>query len=96
MCPSAEAMMGVVAELTRRLRALEAAERSEQTGGVARSTVANLPALAGAAVEAGRLYFATNGRKTGEGVAAGTGVLVYADGNNANWRRVDDGTQVAA
>jgi len=52
--------------------------------------VANLPS----ASAAGRLAFASNGRKTGEGADAGTGVLVYADG--VAWRRVDDSTTVAA
>ncbi len=73
-----------------RLRALEASERSEVTGGVERSTVAALPA----AGQASRVRFATDGRKTGEGAGVGTGVLVYDDGTA--WRRVDDGTTVAA
>ena len=53
-------------------------------------TVAGLP-VAGTA---GRYAFATNGRKTGEGAGAGTGVLCYDDG--IAWRRVDDGTTVLA
>ncbi len=73
-----------------RLRALEANERSEVTGGVESFTVAALPA----AGEGGRMRFATDGRKTGEGAGAGTGVLVYDDGTA--WRRVDDGTTVVA
>ena len=73
-----------------RLRKLEANQRSEVTGGVVRSTVAALPA----AGDAQRVRFATDGRKTGEGAGAGTGVLVYDDGTA--WRRVDDGTTVLA
>ncbi len=73
-----------------RLRALEASERSEVTGGVQASTVAALP-VAG---QASRVRFATDGRKTGEGAGLGTGVLVYDDGTA--WRRVDDGTTVVA
>lgn len=57
--------------------------------GVPTATVAGLPAGT-----LGQVYYATNGRKTGEGVGAGTGVLVYKDATN--WRRVDDGTTVAA
>ena len=73
-----------------RLRHLEANQRSEVTGGVVRSTVALLPA----AGQVGRVRMATDGRKTGEGAGAGTGVLVYDDGTA--WRRVDDGTTVVA
>ena len=64
--------------------------RSEYTGGVQRRTVADLPATA----SVGSLMFATDGRKTGEGAGAGTGVLCYYDG--IAWRRVDDGTTVLA
>lgn len=52
-------------------------------------TVANLPTGT-----AGRLAFASNGRKNGEGAAAGTGVLVFHDG--VAWRSCDTGATVAA
>jgi len=96
MSLSPEDVWPIIETLTRRIRALETAERAETAGGVMASTVAALPALAGVVAEAGRMYFATDGRKTGEGVGVGTGVQVYADGTNATWRRVDDGTAVAA
>jgi len=83
----------VVRHLSDRIRALEDMQRVELSGrtiATRTATVAGLPA----AGTAGRLYFATNGRKTGEGAGAGTGVLVYDDG--VAWRRVDDGTTVAA
>lgn len=51
--------------------------------------VANLPSPT-----VGRIAFASNGRKSGEGAGAGTGVQVYADGTA--WRRVSDDTTVAA
>jgi hypothetical protein len=54
------------------------------------STVAALPAVH----LAGDTYFATNGRKNGEGAGAGTGVLVFSDGTA--WRAVDTGATVAA
>jgi hypothetical protein len=38
--------------------------------------------------------FASNGRKNGEGAAAGTGVLVFHDGTA--WRACDTGATVAA
>lgn len=57
---------------------------------VGRFTVATLPA----AGFAGRIAFATNGRKNGEGAGSGTGVQVYDDGTA--WRRVSDDSTVAA
>lgn len=45
-------------------------------------------------VQAGSMAFASNGRKNGEGVGAGTGVLVFYDGNA--WRACDTGATVAA
>jgi hypothetical protein len=51
--------------------------------------VASLPAGS-----TGQLAFASNGRKNGEGAAAGTGVLVFFDGTN--WCACDTGATVAA
>jgi len=76
----------VLEPILRRLKSLERNPRSEVTGGVTSSTVAGLPPPG----QVGRVRFATDGRKTGEGAGAGTGVLVYDDG--VAWRRVDDGT----
>lgn len=73
-----------------RIKEEEANERSEVTNAVPTSTVALLPTPG----QAGRVRFATDGRKTGEGVGAGTGVLCYDDG--VAFRRVDDGTTVVA
>ncbi len=87
---SPEDLKATIEILVRRIRALEAMERAETAGAAATSTVATLPA----AGQNGRLRFATDGRKTGEGVGAGTGVLVYDD--SVAWRRVDDGTTVVA
>jgi hypothetical protein len=53
-------------------------------------TVANLPS----ATQPGQVLFASNGRKNGEGAAAGTGVLVFSDGTA--WRACDTGATVAA
>ena len=52
-------------------------------------TVAGLPAGT-----AGETAFASDGRKNGEGAAAGTGVLVFHDGTA--WRACDTGATVAA
>lgn len=45
-------------------------------------------------VQAGSQTYASNGRKVGEGVGAGTGTSVYYDGTA--WRRTGDDTTVAA
>ena len=79
------------AELTtERLRNLEALEVAVW---VPPDTVANINANYPAGIR-GRLVIATDGRKTGEGVGLGTGVMCYDDGTN--WVRVDDSTTVAA
>jgi hypothetical protein len=53
-------------------------------------TVATLPT----AGTAGRIAYASNGRKSGEGAGAGTGVPVWDDGSN--WKAFYDNTTVAA
>lgn len=58
--------------------------------GVSTYTVANLPID----VVANQIAYASNGRKNGEGVGAGTGVLVFRDGTA--WRACDTGATVAA
>lgn len=85
-----ELLQAAIRHLTERVRVLETNDRAEVAGGVGRYTVAGLPAPG----SAGRVAFATDGRKTGEGVGSGTGVLVYDDATA--WRRVDDGTTVVA
>lgn len=42
----------------------------------------------------GQIAFVSNGRKAGQGVGAGTGVLAFHDGSA--WIAVDTGTAVAA
>ncbi len=73
-----------------RIKDQEANERAEVAAAVPRSTVANLPTPQ----QSGRVRFATDGRKVGEGAGAGTGTLVYDDG--VAWRRVADDTTVLA
>ena len=87
MLPSIESSLR---NLRDRIRQLEANERSEVTNAVPEVTFANLPAVG----QAGRIRFVTDGRKIGEGVGAGTGVLAYDDGG-ASWRRPSDDTAVA-
>jgi hypothetical protein len=45
-------------------------------------------------LDIGITAYASNGRKNGEGAGAGTGVLVFYDGNN--WIAVDSGQPVSA
>lgn len=58
--------------------------------GIGSSTVAGLPS----ASPAGMFLMVTDGRKSGEGAAAGTGVLCQSNGTN--WKTVDTGGTVAA
>ena len=78
-----------IAQLTKRLRTLEANTRAEQAGAVQALLFAALPA----AGQPGRLLHVLNGRKPTEGAGAGTGVLAVDDG--VAWRRVGDYTTVA-
>lgn len=57
--------------------------------GVVTYTVSALPTAT-----ANRMAYASDGRKSGEGSGAGTGVLVIANGTN--WKTVDTGGTVAA
>ena len=90
-------MIPLITRLSARLDKLEKrfnsllaqSQRSELTGGVERILFADI-ATAG---QAGRLIFITDGRKVGEGAAAGTGTLAYDDGTD--WYRVGDDTVVA-
>lgn len=54
-------------------------------------TVAELLAVTG---WEGQVAYATNGRKTGEGAAAGTGIPCYF--SSATWRRYYDDAQITA
>ncbi len=84
-----DALREIIEPLAARLRALEAKERANFAGGVGSVAFADLPV----ASETGRGLFVTDGRKVGEGVGAGTGVLVYDDA--VAWRRASDDTTVA-
>lgn len=56
--------------------------------------VASLPAAGGTTAPAGSAAYASNGRKSGEGAAAGTGIPVWCDGTN--WRTYYDNSVAAA
>ncbi len=73
----------------RRIHTLETDERANFAGGVETILFSNLPTPG----QTGRMFFVSDGRKLGEGVGAGTGVLVYDDA--VAWRRTSDDTTVA-
>ena len=83
-------LTAIVESLTRRIRSLEAQEVAISADSLPKTLYAGLP-VAG---KPGRVRFVTNGRKSGEGAGAGTGVLAVDDG--VAWRRVSDDTTVAA
>ena len=80
-----------VLNLRDRIQDVERDERSELTNAIPALVFVDLPT----ANQAGRLGFVTDGRKIGEGVGAGTGVVAYDDGTASGWRRTADDTVVA-
>lgn len=78
--------------LQKQVSATSQQPRSEYTGGIARLTVAELPATG----QAGQLFWVTNGRKSGEGVGAGTGVPAYWNSATSQWLRFEDNAVVQA
>lgn len=87
-------------DLRRQVDSARRVERAEIADGIPAYTVANLPTIANGGLGNGSSYitlaFASNGRKTGEGVGAGTGVLCYYQASLNQWLRVEDNAQVAA
>lgn len=89
----------VRAELTRQIHTLESDVRSlhtvtEQSGysdGIPSYTFANLPTqgLANGTTFV-TLAWVSNGRKTGEGAGAGTGVLAVYNNPTGTWKRVGE------
>lgn len=69
-------------------------ERAEIAGGVDAALLADAPLAATGGVQAGSLLFITNGRKSGEGAGAGTGVLAYYQSSLDQWMRTADDTAV--
>lgn len=81
-----------IKELTRRIDTIEVRyERSEISGGVDAVTLANAPTTN---VKAGSLVFVTDGRKSGEGAGAGSGVLAFWNPSTLTWKRVEDNADV--
>lgn len=77
--------------ITRRIRDIDTREVAEAARGHPSALFVDLPVAAQANM--GWVIFVTNGRKAGEGVGAGTGVMAYSDSND--WFRMSDDTIVA-
>ena len=75
-------------------------ERALFTDSIPAYTVATLPTLANGGLGNNTSYttilFASNGRKSGEGGGAGTGVIGFYQASLDQWLRVEDNTQVVA
>lgn len=69
---------------------------SQTTQAVYEYTVATLPTPPVTLAGTRAFAFATNGRKSGEGVGAGTGVPCYWNSATAQWLRVEDNSVVVA
>ncbi len=82
--------MSPLRKLRDRIKDVSVNGRAETAGAVPTSTVAGLPTPG----QNGRMRFATDGRKVGEGAGLGTGTPCYDDG--VAWRRTADDTTVAA
>lgn len=96
----------IYGELKQQLNALETTvdrtrrvERAEIADSIPAYTVANLPTAANGGLGLTSyvtLAFAINGRKSGEGVGAGTGQLVYYNAATNQWLRVRDDSLITA
>lgn len=79
-------------ELTKQVKAVSQSlntataqsERAETSAGHPSGTLAQAP-LAANGARAGDQFFVTNGRKVGEGAAAGTGVMAYYNTATNSW-----------
>lgn len=73
---------------------LARSERAETAGGMATSTLAAAPLFATGGVGDGDFLFISNGRKSGEGVGAGTGIPAYYNAATDSWLRFSDDAAV--
>lgn len=73
-------------------RSILLTERSEQAGGVQSLAFADIPTDG---IGAGDMLWISDGRKTGEGTGAGTGVLVYYNPATLSWKRISDDVDVS-
>lgn len=88
-----------IAALQAQIRTItQRSERAETVGGFQAFLYVDLPRTATDAMSDGSAYvdvaWCRNGRKSGEGVGAGTGVPCYYDAAIDDWRRFEDNAQV--
>lgn len=93
-------LQGELNDLKKRVQRAQQTEAALFTDSIPAYTVANLPTLANGGLGNGTSYvtlaFASNGRKSGEGAAAGTGQLVYYNAVTDQWLRVRDDSLITA
>lgn len=93
-------LQGQLNELTKQVQLARQTEQALFTDSIPAFTVANLPTLVNGGLGNGVSYitlaFASNGRKSGEGAAAGTGQLVYYNAPTDQWLRVRDDSLITA
>lgn len=93
-------LKGEINDLQKKVQIAQQTERALFSDSIPAFTVANLPTLANGGLGNGVSYvtlaFASNGRKSGEGAAAGTGQLVYYNAPTDQWLRVRDDSVVTA
>lgn len=86
--------------LKEQVQSAEQTERALFTDSIPAYTVATLPTAINAGLGNNTSYstilWASNGRKSGEGVGAGTGVMVVWQASLGQWLRLTDYTQVVA
>lgn len=73
---------------------LAKSERAETAGGMLASTLLSAPLAADGGVGDGDFLFIINGRKSGEGVGAGTGIPAYYNADTDSWLRFSDDAAV--
>lgn len=93
-------LQGQLNELKQQVQLARQTEQALFTDSIPAYTVANLPTLANGGLGNGTSYvtlaFASNGRKSAEGVGAGTGQLVYYNAPTDQWLRVRDDSLITA
>lgn len=93
-------LQGQLNDLKQQVQLARQTEQALFTDSMPAFTVANLPTLANGGLGNGLSYvtlaFASNGRKSGEGAASGTGQLVYYNAPTDQWLRVRDDSLITA
>lgn len=93
-------LQGQLNDLKKRVQLAQQTEQALYTDSIPAYTVANLPTLANGGLGNGISYvtlaYASNGRKSAEGVGLGSGQLVYYNAPTDQWLRVRDDSVITA